>query len=364
MNDGMNAASSPVQEEVVRQEQYREMKGFNQSFLKLLHSEPQQARDAYLGIRSEPSREMIIGTCIEAKLMGLPDKTKILDVVLKDKPLEAALMFLAKLDGAEIGPVLNTEKRQLLLECCNAVAYHTNWKDDTKINDMWGKIKDYVIINSQLQADEILISADEHAIITQAVDAVKQSPYAWIFDRHDEEIRKKYKIFYQVPIQWMENTNDGKTVACKGLIDIIVVDLVRKTVHTIDLKTTSENPLLPIGVILKYRYDFQASFYQAGLRKLGKVMGISFENYTLEAPQILFAPKKPKLDSSFEYKPLIVTLDNADLYHSEHGVIRNGYYYMGWKQAITIAQWHVENDKWDYTREVYENNMTLQVQLF
>jgi len=179
-------------------------------------------------------------------------------------------------------------------------------------------------------------------------DKLMLSPrdFLLIQDRVEEVLNNKYssKIFKdftsQIPLYW-EEIMGNSFIPCKALPDIIQ-EFDDKILIT-DIKTTSEGVLGFRKTILKYRYDLQASWYcNAVYQCLHK------------PPEFQFLV----VDLSEEREPpTIIKLSNKVIKDSELGFeAKNGYEYKGWRELLANYYWHLVNNKWEYSEEVYHND--------
>lgn len=133
-----------------------------------------------------------------------------------------------------------------------------------------------------------------------------------------------------------------KGVKCKSLLDRVIVDKKNKKITIVDLKTTSNLDEFKSSFD-KYRYDRQLAFYSSAIFH-GKHLFIgedeNIEDYTLECyivavDTINYRVKVSKIDESIL---LTATKEIAEL--------------------LQIADWHIKENKWDYSKEYYEGDGT------
>jgi len=148
------------------------------------------------------------------------------------------------------------------------------------------------------------------------------------------------KIYNQMEIYF---TWQG--VALKALLDKVVVDHEAKTIQPYDIKTASD--AFPSS-FMNWRYDLQGAFYTLAIEEWAFFNGC-------EVYKIL--PFKFIVGYSTGQRPEIWEMTQGDLTAGEEGGInRFGRQVKGYKQLIEQYKWHVENNKWDYSQEVYESN--------
>lgn len=150
-------------------------------------------------------------------------------------------------------------------------------------------------------------------------------------------------LFYQKAILWEE-----KGIECKALLDIIEVDHTHKTITPIDLKTTFTSNHNFEGSMLKYDYVHQAGFYMMGVTRW---RDINYPDYTIKNFRFVF------VDKNCNFEPAIYQVSDKDLNISIWGGrTKSGYPVRGIMGLIEDLKWHMENDLWEYRKEVYESN--------
>lgn len=123
---------------------------------------------------------------------------------------------------------------------------------------------------------------------------------------HTDKYTSKYfnsSNDYQVVIQGVINN-----LPCKGLIDILEIDEVNKTMRVVDLKTTSKPILNFYKSILSYRYDLQLAFYTELLKQSDMSKGYKILN-----------PRLIVINTANLEPPLVFELSEQDM-----DVARNG----------------------------------------
>lgn len=152
----------------------------------------------------------------------------------------------------------------------------------------------------------------------------------------------QFKVFTQ---QALNFTYEG--VECKGLLDLVVVDVVNNILYPIDLKTTTTSLNFWVEMLMKHRYDFQAAFYTEALKQTD--LNIYGENLTMANFRFIVESQK------YPGSPLIYELSDDLMNLGKFGGTFQGKNYEGFDQAISRLKWHFDNDLWEYTREDYQN---------
>lgn len=157
------------------------------------------------------------------------------------------------------------------------------------------------------------------------------------------QTNEKQTVFRQMPL--VQDT-DIDNVKLKGLLDMVVVDHENKEIHLYDLKTCSD--YFPSS-FTTYRYDIQMTFYAGLLATWAEENGY-IEDYELIMPVFIVADT-----SGNEQHTLWEMPQSLFEVAAEGGANIYGRTIKGMGQMVEDLKWHIENNKWQYPREVYEN---------
>lgn len=162
------------------------------------------------------------------------------------------------------------------------------------IEKFWSRedyVKYYTSINS---TDKTVLSADEFVRVQSAIAAIASSPYAiHYFSRTD--------TIFQVPIYF-----ELEQVACKALIDGILVDKSKKLLLPFDLKTTSRDILKFEEIFYEYGYNIQAGLYYKAMEFY---RDINYPDYEIDTFRFIVTPST--VDSY--YPAIVFKLSDATL---------------------------------------------------
>jgi hypothetical protein len=161
---------------------------------------------------------------------------------------------------------------------------------------------------------------------------------------------QRYKVYYQVPIYF-----EYEGTKCKGLLDLLVIDLEKRTAHPIDIKTTNYQIDNWISNFWSLRYDFQAAFYTEGLF-IGNYKNVFDFDYVSDFKFIVVHQTKPE-------NPLVFKANKEIIQFGKYGGKMISKEYEGFHQAIKRLKWHTENDLWQYKMEDYLNNGVRSINL-
>jgi len=207
-------------------------------------------------------------------------------------------------------------------------------------------------------------SQDKHVVSSELYEKAKrahQTLKTHKFTRRYFDPDKNIEIQFQVPILWKPGYykkvfND---IQAKSMLDIVIFDHENKTILPVDLKTTSSSAFMFEKKIVKWRYDLQASYYTDGLR-------YRVDNHNEISDYDILPFEFIVISSKNLEKPLIYQMSENDLLVGREGGILSysGRSVKGWTDLIRDLLWHQENNKWEYSREIYENNGKVEVDIF
>lgn len=214
-----------------------------------------------------------------------------------------------------------------------------------------------------------IIDASMLFAANQAVNTLKSNPFTAKYFNPEDGI----EIQHQVPIIWeswvtklpltdSENPEEIK-IAFKGIIDLIRINHKTKTIEIIDIKTGGEGFW---KAFWRYKLYLQGSMYYYGLDSI--VNNSELKGYSVQKTKFIY------IDSNLYYPPLVYRMNTSDIYHG-----RNGYYpkiygprdpkiselkYKGYERLAAELDWHIRNDKWDYSYDVYATNGEVEIDAF
>lgn len=175
----------------------------------------------------------------------------------------------------------------------------------------------------------------------------------WLF----EKPKKGMEILFQVPIFFKYNE-----VACKGLLDILVIDHKNKTLQIIDLKTTGKSVFAFRQAFVSFNYYIQAAFYNKGLetfKKEFKDLG-DISEYKILNFRFLVQER------ACYNKPIFYITSDLDLHVGQHGgILRNmDTPIKGFSTLLEELKWHRQTGYWDMSKDIYDSNFQLELNVF
>lgn len=146
-------------------------------------------------------------------------------------------------------------------------------------------------------------------------------------------------IFNELPIIW-EQTIENTPYTLKALLDRVILDHDKKLIQLIDLKTTVDIKEFKTSSFFKYHYDRQLSFYSLAIMNYFKqeYPDLNIEDYTIE--HYIVAVNK-----EMEPETAVFKITNSTILNASKQV----------SNLLNIAHWHLSNNKWEYSKEHYEN---------
>jgi len=144
-------------------------------------------------------------------------------------------------------------------------------------------------------------------------------------------------------------------MAMRAMLDRVIVDHNKKTIQPIDIKTTYDNETFD-RTYLKGLY-IQAATYDIALQKWAK------EN-DLMGYEIL-PMKYPVADTQNENMPLLYQLTTEDIRKAYSGFKLKGgnKWWPGLNECIEDIKWHIETGQWKISREAYQKEGKLYLEL-
>lgn len=236
-----------------------------------------------------------------------------------------------------------------ILSAAKAEEYGKGWKPETivrKVLEGCAGIYKSTIEN----ADKLTLSPQQYEYVENSVTTL----FSHEFTAHLMQAGEGQEIYYQLPIIWdYYDKVMEKTVHCRSLLDILLIDHNTKMIYPIDLKTTGKSVFAFNKSFLEWKYYLQAAYYTDATKHLCSVQYPQYKDYNVDLFKfVVISSKNPR-------KPLAFQITQGVYDSGKFGCIskdgqdtkRRGYI-----ELVQDFNWHVENQKFDYPREVYEKN--------
>lgn len=317
--------------------EYRKYKAYNYSTLKNFDGNPR----TYLQDNTD-SKESIAMDKGSALDMYITDRKQFDKTIIKG-PSEYARNTTAKLMKylLELPPI--TSKKHLLSTALNIVSKNNLWertKDPVKLESyFWNE--DFVIeykLKTQYK-DKVILSSTDYDEVIELGNSLCENVFTkdYILPTKDIEVKYQHPIIFEY---------EGRVY--KSLLDIIVINHWEKTIQPVDLKTSDDSAFTFSKKVFDpmFRYDIQAALYSEGCKNF---RDDNYHDYEIKDFKFIVGSfKNPKLPLVYNAKDVIPIGTNG-------GVSNSGYRINGFRNIVDNLEWHIKNDLWEYTREVYEN---------
>jgi len=186
--------------------------------------------------------------------------------------------------------------------------------------------------------DKIPISEDDELFIKSASMYLERNLYNELFSED------KFRINHFQIVRDIQEFG-----LCKCEIDQLEVDFKKKVVTITDIKTGEESAHEFEKAFYKYKYWIQSGFYKHLVADL-----------LTEHPELMYFSVKCKyiyISKNQIDNPVVWDLSNSWYNNAMYGWKSiNGWFNKGIYDLVDEITWHVNNQKFNYPREAYENN--------
>lgn len=193
-----------------------------------------------------------------------------------------------------------------------------------------------------LSAGKKVISQEEDQKATKLIFEAKNAEF--IGDILSADSSPGLVTFKQLPL-FTKLSIGTYLIEVKGLLDFVIVDNLNKTITPYDLKTTGESYFL--NSYTSRRYDLQAALYTELLKTWAESNYPDYQVLPFNFLVIYTNGNKPELYELTQDQLRLGAIGGTNQY---------GRPVKGFIDLLQDYVWHVENNKWNYSKEVYENN--------
>lgn len=189
--------------------------------------------------------------------------------------------------------------------------------------------KDFLLSNTNKKS----ITFADLAMLKKVADNIKNHTAAnWLLNDSWKNAYNEFHINWEYPTKYFDIN-----LPCKSLLDRFIVDTERKSIFLIDLKTTSNLYEFEHSMQI-YDYARQFQYYWMAIKwYMNDVHNINIDDY-FKATYVIAI-------STIDYQIRVFDIDDA-LLESRMDTINS---------VIKELAWHHTHNKWDHTREYYEN---------
>lgn len=200
----------------------------------------------------------------------------------------------------------------------------------------------------------VVLDFEQYQNIQATVNQLKENEFT---ARYFAEPPSNIDILYQVEHYFdMFYGPNNQYRGIKAKLDIVVVDHDNQIIFPKDLKTTSKNAGYFPASYRKYRYYLQGCLYKLAINNWAdkNYPGYKVADFEFIVAQI----------GAFS-EPLIFSMTTEDHNAAFFGAnMPSGYYVKGIQDLLLDLDYYESNNKWDYAREVRENNGRIYLDTF
>lgn len=229
------------------------------------------------------------------------------------------------------------DKETVLKIVKNNAFWNNILKEETLIgkfntNEFW----EYLKIQFKIK-DKLVITLDEHNSAKNTVNTLLTHKYSKNIFYND------FENYHELPFEIVYNK-----FTFKGILDIFQIDHKNKKVYMIDLKTGSGKSETFLKSFIDYRYYYQGAIYRMAFEYFCKKFNLV--NYTLENFKFLFIGKSENIPIIFEFT------EKWNQAAIKGFKTKSGYFYTGINENLEKVYYHWKNNKYDFSKDVYEQN--------
>lgn len=244
---------------------YRESKALSQSELKLLLN----GKQYYLDNKDKKidTSSMRLGTIIDDYItLGVEfwDKYQVIKNKKPKDKLGIIVDILIEQYFSLYKDLKHEDLNQLpisdIVSICRKVEYYNNYKNDTlkqkiieNCNDYYKEVISYNHRNCEFITQKELDLAEKTKF---NVKNILSNYFHNLFESSTYNIEYQKIVYFKID-----------NIECKAMMDIVITDTLKNTIHIIDLKTTSDYIYNYHQSIKKYRYDIQQAFYRNSINE-------------------------------------------------------------------------------------------------
>jgi hypothetical protein len=283
---------------------------------------------------------------------------------IKDPHLNVTAIEQENLPEDKIDYNFKSYKSQILQACAEYIneekkkGWNPTWKDDTRYNKIVEQGEDYFNFLIEAKGREV-ISAELNLEAIQALKIMQTNEDTRKYFTRDD---KKYTNIFQLQIFMDLEISPGIIVPVKCAIDDLHLDHEYKTIQVVDGKT-SFSAFNFIESIKRYSYCDQVSFYQYVVERYIKTKEFrdkygDFRAYRFKEPINIVIDRKFKTPYIYEYDWKDISISREGNYDFLRQFYETTEHFSrikkGWMEIIREIAWHMENKKWDYPMNYYE----------
>lgn len=237
----------------------------------------------------------------------------------------------------------------VILRVAKAVEYGKGWHDATIIKKVLEGCSEVFKIKIENRHKKPL-SPQQYEYVINSVRTLESHD----FTKYLFEEKEGIDIYKQYAILW-----EHESTKCKSLLDLLIVDHNTKQIYPVDLKTTGKHVLSFPQSFIEWKYYLQASYYTDAVKYLVENTP-ELKDYKINLFQFVV------ISSNDPLKPLIYKTTENDYIVGKYGgeMLNYDRTIKGYIQLLNERKWHIDNNLYEFPKEVYDSNGQLTLNLF
>ena len=205
------------------------------------------------------SPSLTFGSAVDAIITGsmkeFSDRFIVSDLKVDDDTAKLVKIIYNFYKDTEFRNLPVTAVSQILKE--NGFWPADKWTDEKRFEGFIKKdnVKEYFDLLKQSQ-DKTVINQETYQDVINCVDALRQSPQTCFYFQPNNDFEPDYYREYQLKFK-----SEFNGVKYRGMLDLVFVNHVTKTIYPIDLKTSSHTEWDFFKSFLEWGYQIQARLY-------------------------------------------------------------------------------------------------------
>jgi hypothetical protein len=277
--------------------------------------------------------------------------------ILDDKPTGKApeiiddVYILAKNKANDFTPISHNleDYKEEILATAKAMNFGQTWNESTLLNKILTKEGNAYFVSLIESTNKLVLDVLTYERVVNTCNILRRHEFSCNIFAVEEEV----ETHFQFAIIWYIRNKK-----CKSLLDVLKIDHKNKIIYPIDLKTTYDHILGFEKNYIKFRYPIQESFYTDAVHYWKNNIAVHLKDYEV-------APFEFVIVQNINFaKPLIYTSTQASYNVGKFGGKYKGKKVKGYLELIGDRDWHLENQKFDYPKEIYDNNGRVRLNVF
>ena len=327
----------------ISEPEYRKLGGFSYSMLSKFQREGDPK--SLIDTTKQDSESLRFGSLVDC-LLTEPDTFKDRFIVTSIKSPPQTIIYILQyiIESQETPPIYSKIPEELKIEALNRFDYGTTWLISTRIKRLDEHAPYYNLLRKS--SNKTLVTKEEYDLAINCIYILKNHPFTHKYMDDEEAFEDNIEKIYQLKFS---SIYEGNLIMC--MFDKLIVDHKSKTIQHIDLKTSSKKEEDFFKSALDWNYYLQATMYSQIL--LDNILKDSyFKDFKILPFKFIVINKFSKSPLVWKYPLNIIdglVIDPQEELLQTHG-------YKNWKQLLSEASWHLNNEKFEYSYFSYLNN--------